>query len=73
MGLQKNDLEFTTDSIFEIDSFKSKMGDDKDIVVTSFSVLGEQPAIDLVNFIEKGYNFVLDADKSSGEQFKNIR
>ena len=68
MGLQKNDLEFTTDSIFEIDSFKSKMGDDKDIVVLSFSVLGEQPALDLVNFIEKGYPFVLDADKSSGEQ-----
>ena len=52
MGLQKNDLEFTTDSIFEIDSFKSKMGDDKDIVVLSFSVLGEQPALDLVNFVE---------------------
>ena len=68
MGLQKNDLEFTTDSIFEIDSFKSKMGDDKDIVVLSFSVLGEQPALDLVNFVEKGYPFVLDADKSSGEQ-----
>ena len=68
MGLKKDDLAHTTDSIFEIDSYKSKMGDDKDIVVLSFTVLGEQPAIDLVNFIEKGYDYVLDADKTSGEQ-----
>ena len=44
------------------------MGDDQDIVVLSFSVNGEQPAKDLVNFVETGYNFVLDADKTSGEQ-----
>ena len=43
MGLRQNDLEFTVDNIFEIDSFKSKMGDDKDIVTLSFSVKGEQP------------------------------
>ena len=68
MGLRQNDLEFTVDNIFEIDSFKSKMGDDKDIVTLSFSVKGEQPAKDLVNFIETGYTYVLDADKTSGEQ-----
>ena len=68
MGLRQHDLEFTVDPIFEIDSYKSKMGDDQDIVVLSFSVQGEQPAKDLVNFIETGYNFVLDADKTSGEQ-----
>ena len=68
MGLRQHDLEFTVDPIFEIDSYKSKMGDDQDIVVLSFSVNGEQPAKDLVNFIETGYNFVLDADKTSGEQ-----
>ena len=68
MGLRQNDLEFTIDNIFEIDSFKSKMGDDKDIVTLSFSVKGEQPAKDLVNFIETGYTYVLDADKTSGEQ-----
>ena len=68
MGLRQHDLEFTVDPIFEIDSYKSKMGDDQDIVVLSFSVNGEQPAKDLVNFVETGYNFVLDADKTSGEQ-----
>ena len=68
MGLRQNDLEFTIDNIFEIDSFKSKMGDDKDIVTLSFAIKGEQPAKDLVNFIETGYTYVLDADKTSGEQ-----
>ena len=44
------------------------MGEDKDIVVMSFSVQGESPANDLVKFVESGYDFVLDADKTSGEQ-----
>src|SRR5210317_185585 len=68
MGLRQHDLEYTIDNVFEIDSYKSKMGDDKDIVTLSFAVKGEQPAQDLVKFIETGYDFVLDADKTSGEQ-----
>lgn len=68
MGLRQNDLEYTIDNVFEIDSYKSKMGDDKDIVTLSFAVKGEQPALDLVKFVETGYDFVLDADKTSGEQ-----
>ena len=34
MGLQTGDLRDLVYDIFEIDSFKSKMGDDKNIVVT---------------------------------------
>ena len=68
MGLLKNDLQFLVDNIVEIDSFNSKMGDDKDIITLAFSVNGDSPAKDLENFIEKGYPFVLDADVSSGEQ-----
>jgi hypothetical protein len=44
------------------------MGDDKDIVVCSFSCMSEAPAKDLMNFFEKGYPYVLDADVTSGEQ-----
>ena len=40
----------------------------KDIVVLSFSVKSQEPANDLMNFLEKGYPFVLDADVTSGEQ-----
>lgn len=68
MGLQKNDLKFLVDNIVEIDSYKSKMGSDANIVTIAFSVNGHEPAKDLENFIEKGYPFVLDADVSSGEQ-----
>ena len=68
MGLLAKDLRSLVYDIFEIDSFKSKMGEDKDIVVLSFSVKSQEPANDLMNFLEKGYPFVLDADVTSGEQ-----
>jgi hypothetical protein len=42
------------------------------VIVLSFEVTGHDPANDMVNFIEKGYDFVLDADVSSGEVSKNI-
>lgn len=66
-GLRPLDLKEMIDPIFEIDSFKSKMGEDKDVCVLSFVVADRFPAKDLMEFIEKGYNFVLDADVSAGE------
>lgn len=51
-----------------IDQFKSKMGRDSDIVVVSFKITDKEPALDLVDFVEKGYEWVLDADTSSGEK-----
>ena len=68
MGLRQSDLKHCIESTIEIDSYKSKMGEDKDIVVLSFAVQGENPADDLVKFVESVYDFVLDADKTSGEQ-----
>ena len=68
MGLNKGDLRSLVYDIFEIDSFKSKMGDDKNIVVLSFSARTRESAKDLENFLEKGYSFILDADTTSGEQ-----
>ena len=50
-----------------VDEFSSKMGDDDDIIVVSFFVRNEQAAKDLMNWFEKGYDFVLDADRSPGE------
>jgi len=68
MGLRASDLKNMVYDIFEIDSFKSKMGDDKDIVTLAFSVREREAAKDLENFLEKGYDFVLDADATAGEQ-----
>lgn len=50
-----------------VDEFSSKMGDDDDIIVISFYVRADQAARDLMNWFEKGYDFVLDSDKSPGE------
>ena len=68
MGLRTGDLKDMVYRIMEIDSFASKMGDDKDIVTLSFSVKEKEAANDLMGFIEKGYDFVLDADVTPGEQ-----
>lgn len=68
MGLHKNDLRNLVSHVFEVDSFQSKMGEDSEVVVLSFAVEGREPAEDLMNFIEKGYGFVLDADVTPGEQ-----
>ena len=70
MSLQPNDLQDFVSEIFTVDSFKSKMGKDNDIAVLAFEVKDQEPAKDLMNFIEKGYDFVLDADVSTGENRK---
>jgi hypothetical protein len=66
-GLEQNDLARLVHPELHIDEYKSKMGKDEDILVLSFKVTGREPAEDLVNFIEKGYEWVLDADVSAGE------
>lgn len=50
-----------------VDEFSSKMGDDDDIIVVSFFVRDPNVAKDLMLWFEKGYDFVVDADKSPGE------
>ena len=66
-GLEIGDLRRLIHPELHIDEFKSKLGDDSDVVVVSFKVDGKDPAQDLVNFIEKGYDWVVDSDLSSGE------
>ena len=67
-GLRSKDLRGYVENTFTIDQFTSKMGEDKDVVVLGFKVNDKHPAMDLMEFIEKGYPFVLDADMSSGEE-----
>lgn len=66
-GLEKGDLARLVSNVYSIDEFKSKMGDDADIIVLGFVVDDKNPAMDLMNFVERGYDFVLDADVSAGE------
>ena len=66
-SLKAFDLRHFVSKVVNIDSYKSKIGDDEDVVVISFEVDSEDPAKDLEHFIEMGYAFVLDADVSPGE------
>lgn len=68
MSLNEKDLRNLVLPVFEIDSYQSKMGNDENIVVLSFTVLEKAAADDLVSFIEGGYSSVLDATATTGEQ-----
>ena len=61
------DLEGLMKPTVHVDEFSSKMGDDDDVIVVSFFVRDAQAANDLMMWFEKGYDFVLDADRSPGE------
>jgi hypothetical protein len=67
-GLRAKDLQGLVQNTFLIDTYKSKMGEDRNVAVLSFRVKDRLPALDLMEFIERGYGFVLDADISSGEE-----
>jgi len=66
-SLSYKDLEGILKPTIHVDEFSSKMGEDDDIIVVSFFVRDAQAAKDLMSWFEKGYDFVLDADRSPGE------
>lgn len=65
-GLKAGDLEGVISKKFSVDQFKSKMGEDKNIIVLAFTVEGQAAAKDLERFAETGYTEVLDADATPG-------
>ena len=65
-GLKAGDLDGVVSKQFSVDQYKSKMGDDKNILVLGFVVDGQAPARDLERFAEVGYSSVLDADATPG-------
>ena len=66
-GSYKGDLQRLVTPELHIDQHRSKMGEDDDVIVVSFKIQGKEPSQDLVNFLETGYDFILDADASPGE------
>ena len=65
-GLKAGDLEGVISNKFSIDQYKSKMGEDKNIMVVAFTVDSAEPAKDLERFAETGYKSILDADATPG-------
>lgn len=66
-GMEKGDLKRLVMTEITIDEFVSKMGDDRDIMTVGFTIEYKEPAQDLMVFCERGYDWILDADVSSGE------
>ena len=65
-GLKAGDLQDVVSSTFSVDQYKSKMGDDRNIMVLCFTVDGQAPAKDLEHFAETGYKDIMDADATPG-------
>ena len=66
-SLGYKDLDGILKPTIHVDEFASKMGDDDDIIVLSFFIRDDLASKDLMNWFEKGYDFVVDSDKSPGE------
>ena len=65
MSIQNNDLIDLIETTFSVDQYKSKIGDDKNVVVLAFEVKDPDPAKDLSQFIETGHD-TIDVDVSPG-------
>jgi hypothetical protein len=66
-GFEVKDLKLVLQPLLHIDEFKSKLGKDDQNIVISFLLADKNAAIDLVDFLERGYEFVIDADISASE------
>jgi hypothetical protein len=65
-GLDYHDLVGQLDPTISVDEYKAKMGKDSDIVTLSFTIKSEAAGDDLVNWFERGYEYVLDSSVSEG-------
>lgn len=66
-GLDYHDLVGQMESVVSVDEYAAKMGKDSDIVTLAFTIKSEAAGEDLVNWFERGYDFVLDASLSEGQ------
>lgn len=64
-AIQNNDLADLISAVVSIDQYKSKVGDDKEVVVVAFRIKDKDPAADLSQFLETGHS-ALDVDISPG-------
>lgn len=65
-NIKHDDLNSLIQPIVSIDQYKSKVGDDANVVVLAFKVLDVDPAKDLSQFLETGHKSALDVDVSAG-------
>lgn len=61
------DLKDQLKPILGIDEFKSRVGNDEDLITLNFTIKSKDAAEDLVNWLERGYDFILDSEASPGQ------
>jgi hypothetical protein len=66
-GLDYMDMEDQIEPTVSVDEYAAKSGKDSDIVTLAFIVNSENAGNDLVNWFERGYDWILDASLSEGE------
>ena len=66
-GLEYHDLVGQMLPTVTVDEYAAHMGEDSEIVTLAFTIKSEAAANDLVDWFERGYDFVLDAQVSEGE------
>jgi hypothetical protein len=70
-GLDYHDLDGILLPTVSVDEYAAHMGSDDDIITLAFIVRSEQAGNDLVDWFERGYQWVLDASLSDGELSPN--
>jgi hypothetical protein len=66
-GLDYQDLVGQMKPLLTVDEYAAKMGKDSDIVTLAFIMNSEAAGNDIVDWFERGYDFVLDASLGEGE------
>ncbi len=66
-GLDYLDMVDQIEPTVSVDEYSAKMGKDSDIVTLAFIVKSEAAGNDLVDWFERGYDWILDASISEGE------
>jgi hypothetical protein len=69
-GFDYRDLQGQIDPTISVDEYAANMGDDDEIVTLAFTVKGQQASEDLVDWFERGYDYVLDSEVSDGQVSK---
>jgi len=66
-GLDFEDMEGQIEPTVSVDEYESKLGENKDLVTLAFTVKSKQVGEDLVDWFERGYDWIIDASISEGE------
>lgn len=72
MGARENSLRNLIEPLVSVDQYKSKSGDDKNVVVIAIKINKKDPALDLSQFLETGLPDAIDVDLSPGPDHNGL-